>query len=91
VPAPPQLSADQGGATAIYAAAAAGHDQVVERLLAAKAEVNAATQVLDDARADQARPQPAVRPAVTGMSESEGSLIRSLTERRARSLAWHHE
>ena len=46
-------------------AAAAGHDKVVERLLAAKAEVNAANQVRDEARAEQARPQPALRPAVT--------------------------
>jgi hypothetical protein len=38
-----------------------GHDKVVERLLAAKAEVNAATQVRDEARAEQARPQPGLR------------------------------
>jgi hypothetical protein len=34
----------------MYVAAQGGHDQVVERLLAAKAEVNAAAQVRDEAR-----------------------------------------
>ena len=58
-------SVAQIGGTAFILAAQNGHDKVVERLLAAKAEVNAADKVRDEARADQARPQPALRPAVT--------------------------
>jgi hypothetical protein len=58
-------SVPQFGATAIILAAREGQDQVLEQLLAAKAEVNAADQVRDEARADQARPQPALRLAVT--------------------------
>jgi hypothetical protein len=82
-------------------AAQGGHEKVVERLLAAKAEVNAATQVRDEARADQARPQPALRPAVTkhtGQSRARvlcqqdlvaGSLPPRRCIRRRRSfLAW---
>ena len=67
-PAPPHPSLAQDGWTALMPAAINGHDKVVERLVAAKAEVNAADQVRDEARADKTRPQPASRPAVTGVS-----------------------
>jgi hypothetical protein len=69
-PAPPHPSAVQDGLTALFAAAAGGHDKVVERLVAAKAEMNKAQKVRDEARADTTRLLPALRPAAAGVCVS---------------------
>jgi hypothetical protein len=63
----------QDGLTALFAAAAGGHDRVVERLVAAKAEINAATQVRDEARADTTKLLPALRPAAAGVAAAAGT------------------
>ena len=60
-PAPPRPSVAQDGDTAIMAAAMGGHDKVVERLVAAKAEVNATNRVGDEARGDTRRAQAGLR------------------------------
>jgi hypothetical protein len=82
-PAPPHPSVAQDERTAIIEAAQSGHEKVVERLVAAKAEVNSATKVRYEARADTTRPQPAMRPAATGVA---AGMMRAWKTLRARSL-----
>ena len=60
-PALPRTSVAQDGGTTIILAAMGGHDKVVERLVAAKAEVNASGQVGDEARGDTRRAQAGLR------------------------------